>query len=541
MELGLPVKNQAPSILLCALNSTYQHAAFGLRYLRANLKDLKDHSQILEFTISQAPLEIVEKILSMNPKIVGFGVYIWNTDEVLKVIRHLKQLAPEITIVLGGPEISYETEGQSHVNYCDYIIKGEADFAFHTLCSDILANGPMTHWQKITQNILPDIKSIQLPYDLYTDDDISNRVLYVEASRGCPYKCEYCLSSLDVSVRNFAIEPFLEQMQKLIDRGAKQFKFVDRTFNLSPTISESILNFFLKQIGKGLFLHFEMVPDRLPDNLKALIQQFPEGSLQFEIGIQTLNETVSGLISRRQNHTKMKENFHFLRHHTKVHTHADLIVGLPAESLASFKTGFDQLIEWNPDEIQVGILKRLKGTPIIRHQQQFAMVYSENTPYQILKTKDLTFAELQQMNRFSRYWDMVANSGQFNSTVAFLKSKTKADGRSFFDLFFNLSQFLYRRHRGTFAISLVNLTESVFRFLVDELNTPDTEAADLIYRDFCSRKKRDVPSYLKPYFINTSKQYQNTTHANGSSNSLRRRQVNHSDNASATNTDSVAQ
>lgn len=526
MGLGLTVENQAPSILLCALNSTYQHAAFGLRYLRANLKDLKEQSQILEFTISQSPLEIVEKILSINPKIVGFGLYIWNTDEVLKVIRHLKQLAPEITIVLGGPEISYETEGQNHVNYCDYIIKGEADFAFYNLCSDILSSQPMTSWQKITQNILPDIKSIQLPYDLYTDEDIQNRVLYVEASRGCPYKCEYCLSSLDVSVRNFAIEPFLEQMQKLINRGAKQFKFVDRTFNLSPTISESILVFFLKQIDKGLFLHFEMVPDRLPDNLKELIKQFPDGSLQFEIGIQTLNETVSGFISRRQNHAKMKENFHFLRHNTKVHTHADLIVGLPGESIAIFKIGFDQLIEMDPDEIQVGILKRLKGTPIIRHQQQFEMVYSENTPYQILKTKDLTFSELQQMNRFSRYWDMIANSGQFNLTMSFLKSKTKVETQSFFDLFFKLSQFLYERHRGTFAISLMNLTESVFRFLIDELKVPDTDAADLIYRDFCSRKKRDVPPYLKPYFGHIAKE--SAINSGTATTSLRKRQDNHS-------------
>jgi len=518
------------SILLCGLNSTYQHAAFGLRYLYANLKELKDQTRIVEFTISQSPLEIVEKILSLKPKIVGFGVYIWNTDEVLKVIRYLKQLDPNLIIVLGGPEISYETEAQDHVNYCDYIIKGEADFSLYNLCNDILTGQPMDGWKKISQQPLPDIKSIVLPYDLYTDEDIQNRVLYVEASRGCPYKCEYCLSSLDVSVRNFAVEPFLEQMQKLIDRGAKQFKFVDRTFNLSPTISESILVFFLKQIDKGLFLHFEMVPDRLPDNLKELIKQFPDGTLQFEIGIQTLNETVSALISRRQNHVKMKENFQFLRENTKVHTHADLIVGLPAESIDSFKKGFDQLIEWDPDEIQVGILKRLKGTPIIRHQAKFEMVYSENTPYQILKTKDLTFQELQQMNRFSRYWDMIANSGQFNLTMSFLKQKTKAEGHSFFDLFFNLSLYLYDRHRGTFAISLMNLTESVFKYIADVLKVPVEEAAELIYRDFCTRKKRDIPGYLKPYLdIAIVKSAQNgPARESAPADSLRKRQANHS-------------
>ncbi|MBL7543128.1 MAG: DUF4080 domain-containing protein [Bdellovibrionaceae bacterium] len=522
------------SILLCALNSTYQHAAFGLRYLRANLQELKEQSQIIEYTISQSPLEIVEKILLLKPKIIGFGVYIWNTDEVFKVIRYLKQLSPEITIVLGGPEISYETEGQPHTQFCDYILKGEADFSFYKLCHDILSNQPLDHWKKITSSSLPDIKAIQLPYDLYTDEDIQNRVLYVEASRGCPYKCEYCLSSLDTSVRNFSIDPFLAEMQKLIDRGAKQFKFVDRTFNLSPTISESILVFFLKQIDKELFLHFEMVPDRLPDNLKDLIKQFPEGSLQFEIGIQTLNDTVGSLISRRQNVSKMKENFYFLRHHTKVHTHADLIVGLPAESLASFKTGFDQLIEWDPDEIQVGILKRLKGTPIVRHQSKFEMVYSDNTPFQIIKTKDLSFQDLQDMNRFSRFWDMIANSGQFGLTMKFLKSSAQAENRSFFDLFFHLSQFLFRRHKGTFAISLINLMESVFIYLKDELQMDSKEAAHLIYRDFCTRKKRDVPNYLKPYLdqkmntMDTPLHPSHSTDKKASTDSLRKRQTNHS-------------
>lgn len=522
-------------ILLCALNSTYQHAAFGLRYLRANMKELKEQTQIVEFTISQNPLEIVEKILLLEPTIVGFGVYIWNTNEVLAVIKHLRQLAPDLKVVLGGPEISYETDGQNHVNYCDYIIKGEADFSFYQLCRDIVDKNESSVFTKIYQSPLPDIKTIEMPYDLYTDEDIQNRVLYVEASRGCPYKCEYCLSSLDVSVRNFAIEPFLMYMQALIDRGAKQFKFVDRTFNLSPTISESILLFFLKQIDKGLFLHFEMVPDRLPDNLKALIKQFPEGSLQFEIGIQTLNDTVSALISRRQNIAKMQENFFFLRNETKVHTHADLIVGLPSESLESFKTGFDRLIEMDPDEIQVGILKRLKGTPIVRHQIKYEMIYSENTPYQILKTKDLSFSELQQMNRFSRYWDMIANSGQFNLTMSFLKSKAKSEGHSFFELFFNLSQFLYTRHRGTFAISLMNLTESVFRYLVDELRETERESADLVFKDYCAVKKRDIPNFLKPYFDMNKK---DLAHRNPDSSapSLRKRQHNHAVSASASTT-----
>ena len=159
---------------------------------------------------------------------------------------------------------------------------------------------------------MPEIKSIEMPYHLYTEDDIKNRVMYVEASRGCPYKCEYCLSSLDKSVRNFDLTDFLKSIDTLVERGARTFKFVDRTFNLSPTTSTTILKYFLTKIDLGLFLHFEMVPDRLPQEIKDLIIQFPEGSLQFEIGIQTLNPVVAKNISRNNDLVKVRENFKYL-------------------------------------------------------------------------------------------------------------------------------------------------------------------------------------------------------------------------------------
>ncbi|MCC2680305.1 MAG: Mg-protoporphyrin monomethyl ester oxidative cyclase, partial [Pseudobdellovibrio sp.] len=291
-------------ILLCTLNSTYQHSSFGLRYLLANLGELQSRTQILESTIKENPRTLVEKILARSPRIVGFSVYIWNTSETLETIMVLKKVSPETIIVLGGPEISYETKSQPHLQWADYVIQGEADFSFRELCLEILNQAPAgsedrnskvtvtfggTAAARIIPAALPDIKQIQMPYSLYSDDDIKNRVIYVEASRGCPYKCEYCLSSLDKSVRSFDLDLFLAEMKTLMDRGARTFKFVDRTFNLSPTTSTRILKFFLEHIDLGLFLHFELVPDRLPLEIRELITQFPAGSLQFEIGIQTLN------------------------------------------------------------------------------------------------------------------------------------------------------------------------------------------------------------------------------------------------------------
>jgi radical SAM superfamily enzyme YgiQ (UPF0313 family) len=251
---------------------------------------------------------------------------------------------------------------------------------------------------------------------------VAHRVIYVEASRGCPFTCEFCLSSLDVPVRQFALPLLLGEMERLLARGVRQFKFVDRTFNLNIAASKAILQFFLERWRPGLFVHFEMIPDRLPEALREVIAKFPPGALQFEVGVQTFNEAVSKNISRRQDYARLEENFHFLRGQTGVHVHADLIAGLPGETLESFAAGFDRLVALGPQEIQVGILKRLRGTPIVRHDQPWQMVYSPHPPYEILRNSLLDFPALQRLRRFARHWDLVGNSGNFIETTPLLWS-----------------------------------------------------------------------------------------------------------------------
>jgi radical SAM superfamily enzyme YgiQ (UPF0313 family) len=477
-------------ILLTTLNSSYQHSAFGLRYLRANLGELRQDSKILEFTTDRPLRDVAEALLSYQPKIIGLGVYIWNARQTLDLVTLLKKLAPEVILVLGGPEVSHETDRQEITRWADYVICGEGDFLFRELCGKILTGQSPS--DKIIRGELPSIASLQLPYSEYTEEDIKNRVIYIEASRGCPYKCEYCLSSLDKSVRNFPLENFLLEMQSLLDRGVRQFKFIDRTFNLSPSVSTRILQFFLKQSYLGLFLHFEMVPDRLPDELKELIVQFPAGSLQFEIGVQTFNPQVAALVSRRNDYQKMKENLIFLREKTSVHTHVDLIAGLPGEDLPSFAKGFDELAALQPDEIQVGILKRLRGTPIVRHDREWEMLYQEFSPYQILRTKTMSFAELQMIQRFSKHWDQIANSGQFTMTMEYLRSEP-----SLFQLFAELSQFLTQQFPTSQNIGVVNLFQSLWRFLTQLKNRPEEEVRDLLRQDYARGGRRDLPSFLK--------------------------------------------
>lgn len=480
-------------ILLCTLNSTYQHAAFGLRYIYANMGQLQARTEIQEWTIKENPRNIVEQILIKKPTIVGFGVYIWNTEPLFEVCSILKAVAPEVVLVLGGPEISYETESQRLFNLCDYVITGEADFAFKEFCESVLHRNERPS-QKIIRSPLPDINLIQLPYHLYTDEDIKNRIIYVEASRGCPYKCEYCLSSLDKSVRNLNIELFLQNIDQLIQRGARTFKFVDRTFNLSPTLSTQILKYFLTKIDLNLFLHFEMVPDRLPNEIKELIVQFPAGSLQFEVGIQTLNPNVAAHVSRKNDLNKVADNFKFICEHTHVHTHADLIVGLPGESIESFAEGFDRLASMGPDEIQVGILKRLKGTPIIRHEKTFEMVYQAFAPFQILSTSTMSYVTLQRMNRFAKFWDLYANSGEFNHFMKILKQQNG----SFFWNFMKLVDKLSLKYSETHSISLVSLAEQAWKYLQEDLFFEKEIATEVIIQDYCEgAKKRDRPVFLK--------------------------------------------
>jgi radical SAM superfamily enzyme YgiQ (UPF0313 family) len=454
-----------PDIILTTLNARYAHCAFGLRYLLANLGELKPQAKILEFDINQRVVDVVERILTEQPRIVGIGVYIWNAAQSAQLVADLKRLRPDLTIIIGGPEVSYEVEQQQICREADYVNTGDADAAFAELCRKILAGERQT--QKIVSAPLPDFGQLALPYDLYTDEDIAHRVIYVEASRGCPFECEFCLSSLDIPVRNAPLDAFLPAMQRLLDRGVRQFKFVDRTFNLNLQTCRVILQFFLERCRPGLFVHFEMIPDRLPESLRELIRQFPPGALQFEVGIQTFNEEVAALISRRQDNAKAEENLRWLREHTGVHVHTDLIVGLPGEDVESFAAGFDRLVALRPHEIQVGMLKRLRGTPIIRHDAEWGMVYSPHPPYEVLQTKLIDFFTMQRLRRFARYWDLVANSGDF-------------PGLSWtFESFLQFSDWLCAETKQTHAIALPRLTELLARYLGQPVTPQRKRAGNL--------------------------------------------------------------
>ena len=479
-----------PAILLSTLNARYFHASLGLRYLLANLGELQADAAIREFIITQRPLDIAEALLAEQPRIVGFGVYIWNVVETTQVIALLKQVRPDLIVVLGGPEVSHEWDRQAIVDLADYLIAGPGDLAFADLCQRIHVGNPPD--EKIIAAESPALDRLCSPYRFYTDEDIAHRLIYVEASRGCPFKCEFCLSALDKTAWPFPLESFLAELQTLHQRGVRHFKFVDRTFNLNVKTCARILDFFLERLDERLFLHFELIPDHLPEPLKTRLVRFPPGSLQFEIGVQSFNPAVQTLISRKQDNRKTVDNLAWLRRNTHAYLHADLIAGLPGEELASFAAGFDRLAALDPHEIQVGVLKRLRGAPLDRHTALFDCRYNPHPPYNLLCSTTLDFATMRRLERFARYWDLIGNSGRFPQTRPLLL------GDQPFDRFMRLSDWLFATTGQTHRFALERLFDLLYRGLVEILSVAEPAARAALATDYQASGAKGGPAFLRP-------------------------------------------
>ena len=474
-------------ILLSTINARFAHASLGLRYLAANMDELRADTRVVEFVLGARAAEMAEQLLAHRPRVIGFGVYIWNVEETTRLVALLKTIAPEVVVIVGGPEVSYETDAQRICALADHVVTGWGDLAFAALCRRILAGEKP---ERLIEGGQPKLADIRLPYAEFTDEDLARRFVYVEASRGCPFKCEFCLSSLDRTAWPFDLELFLSELERLHARGARHFRFVDRTFNLKSDVGARILEFFLERIDERLFVHFEVIPDHLPEKLKAAIARFPAGALQFEIGIQTWNTEVQALISRKQDNARAEANIAWLARETNALVHVDLIAGLPGEDLASFGRGFDRLHALNPHEIQVGVLKRLRGTPIARHTEAFAMRYNPDPPYNVLATDRIDFTGMQRISRFARYWEMVGNSGRFRRGLALL-----LDGAPF-ERFMAFSDWFYASARKTHEIALERLFEHVHAFLVTQVGIERERATAALLADYAASGARGRLAFM---------------------------------------------
>lgn len=472
-------------ILLTTLNARYAHSTLGLRYLFANMHELQNDTKIVEFTINEQIQSIAEVILEHIPKIIGISVYIWNATQTAQLIEILKKVSPETIIILGGPEASHMPHRVNFDN-ADYIVSGEGEIAFYELCRSILDG--FTPPERFIRASMPDLKTISLPYSAYNDEDVAHRTIYVEASRGCPFECEFCLSSVDEKVRNFPLDELLEAFEILWNRGVRSFKFIDRTFNLNMTFANRILNFFLSK-EPPYFAHFEVIPDHFPDVLKSKIALFPPGSLQLEIGIQTLDPVIAKGINRPLKLEKIYENLAFLENNTSAHMHLDLIVALPGETLEGFGHNLDKLVSLTHSEIQIGMLKKLSGTTLSRHDKEHGMIYSDIPPYDILQNNNLSFTQIQKMKRFARFWDLYYNSGNFDKSVKLLWRDEKV-----FDGFYAFSEWIFMQTLSTWKISLDRQISLMYEYLLPHTALDVIQAA--LIEDINTTPGRRIPYFL---------------------------------------------
>ena len=480
--------NRLAPILVAAINARHSHASLGARCLLANLGELRPQADLAEFTIQQPAAEIADALAARNPKILGLGVYIWNAGRVAELLPLLRHKLPDMKIVLGGPEIAESTAG------ADILLFGEGDLAFAALCRDLLAGQPT---ERLLHPSPPDLAAIQLPYDEYSDSDLAHRLLYVESSRGCAMRCDYCVSANDESVRFFPLPALLAAFDRLLARGARQFKFCDRSFNLDVPRAVEILAFFREQLPRfpGLFLHFEMLPDRFPDELREALAAFPPRSLQLEIGLQSLNPAVLTTIRRPQDLDRAADNLRFLREQTHAWLHTDLIAGLPGETPESFAAGFDRLFALGPHEIQLGILKKLPGAPLARHDDAYAMRYDPAPPYEVRSTRDWPAEHLVRSARFAHYWDAFVNSQRFIPAAPLIWHGTP----SVFGAFMELSDWLAARFPREHGVPLADLVEALFDFLTQVRGVAPAVAADALLRGYRHAGARDVPAALVPH------------------------------------------
>jgi len=474
-------------IILATINARYSHTSFGLRYLKANLREYENNAEICEFSLDESIQEIAEKIIANNPDIVGLGCYIWNIEAILKVAEIVRAILPNVLIVFGGPEVSYENE--EFLAKCDYLIEGEGEIALYELVKNYTI-GKLPQ-EKILKAPICDLKQLKMPYYLYNDEDVANRLIYVEATRGCPFTCEFCLSSLSKGVREFDLDAFLAEMKILIERGVWQFKFVDRTFNLKIENIRKILNFFKANWRQNMYLHFEIFPDRLNAEMLEEIKNFPCGGLHLEAGVQSFYEPSLKAISRKQNEEKTLENLRFIREQTGAEIHADLVAGLPCSTWQTFKQDFDKLMSVFPHELQLGILKRLRGAPIDRHSQEFAMVYSKYPPYEIMQNKDMSYEELQRIKRIARYLDIFYNSGNFpRAVMLLLQSKN-----STFEAMDDFSNYIWQNYQQTHKISIGRQTKILFEYLIQFLAVEDVAIA--LISDYENKHRKDNIYYIR--------------------------------------------
>lgn len=481
-----PTSGRRP--VLAAINARYSHPSLGARYLLAALRADGQDAVLREFTVRDTAAAIVTDLLAETPSLIGLGVYIWNRDLAEGVVAGLQTARPDIPIVLGGPEIGHDT-GSALARSVACVIRGEGERTFPTVCRRLSAGEPVP---SVVDAERPDVRALALPYDAYSDTDILRRTMYVESSRGCPFACDYCISARDPGVRDLDLDRLLPALDTLLERGARRFKLVDRSFNAHPAHACRLLDFFLARLPPGLHLHLEMTPQPPVGALRERLCAFPPGALHIEVGIQTFNPEVARRVHRMADAAEAEAAVRFHIETARADVHADLIAGLPGESPASFEAGFDRLVRLRPAELQVGILKRLHGAPIARHVEAWQLRFRPTPPYDILSTSTMDADYLAGIRRFARHWERLANRRRFPRAMAMLLEGTPSPFRAFDDLSRRIAD-----DAAAETLDPVALARALHRHLVARGTAAEPVVRRALREDYLGGHARHEPAFLR--------------------------------------------
>ena len=451
--------------LMVAINAKYVHTNIAVRYIAECAKRQGLDADFCEFTVNEPQNSVLGKLYAADCDAYGFSCYIWNIGYVLKLCRNLKKLLPDRKIFLGGPEVSFDAEKLLSKNtFIDCIACGEGEIAVPKL----IKNFP-TERKVICGEKIEDLSDLPFPY---SDADLKamvagEKLIYYETSRGCPFNCSYCLSSVDRGVRFMPLDRVKAEIKKMSDMGAMTVKFVDRTFNADKKRALEIWKYCIEIDTKTCF-HFEIGADLLDDEVIEVLKTAPEGRFQFEIGIQSTNEKTVSEICRLTNLERLARNIKSLRQKTKVHLHVDLIAGLPYEDFKSFEKSFNDTYNMLPNVIQLGFLKFLKGSPMRERADLYGAVFDSFAPYEVFSTNWIEYSEIIRLKSVEDVLERYFNSGRFERTLRKLVPLFETP----FDFYHKLALFWEEKSlvgQGVKRISLYGLLYEFMQMQISEM------------------------------------------------------------------------